>query len=205
MGRGNAVVKLANGRTPEKWAEIIRGKWQENVKSIFEVGLMLETSREELGAPAFWKMVRDELKWSKGTVSKLMTVADDDKLAEVSHGKLPASWPMLYQLTLLSPDEFETGLASGIIHADMERKDIALLKPPKPKPEKPASPANKNKPKSLLPRKESLVNEAFLLISTDLYDMPLQDQEETISELRLMLDQLEETVRFNRATKEAAE
>jgi hypothetical protein len=204
MGRSSSAVRLVNGRTPEQWAEIIRGKWQENVKSIFETALYLETAREELG-PAFWAMVRDELKWSKGTASKLLTIASDDKLAGVSHAKLPASWDTLYNLACLTPDQFETGIESGIIHAGMERKDIAQLKPPKPKPDKPApTAAPKKKPQSLLPRKESLINEAFLLISTDLYEMPLEDQEDVLSELRLMIDQLEETVKFNREKQGAA-
>lgn len=38
------VSKLVNARTIEQRAEIIREAWQDNVKSIFEVTLMLETA-----------------------------------------------------------------------------------------------------------------------------------------------------------------
>src|SRR4051794_4681034 len=83
-------------------------------------------------------MVREQLKFDKGTVSKLMAVASDPRLLEVAPGQLPANWTILYALTRLTDEQFDKGIESGVIHAGMERKDIALLKPPKEKPLPPA-------------------------------------------------------------------
>jgi hypothetical protein len=104
------------------------------VKGIFDVGLMLCNAREELGPAAFWVMVREQLKYSKGSSSKLMSIVSDPRLLEVSPVKLPADWGTLYALTRLTDEQFDKGIESGVIHAGMERKDIALLKPPKEKP-----------------------------------------------------------------------
>lgn len=94
---------------------------------------MLEAAREELGAAKFATMVRDNLKWHKGTVSKLTIIADNKKLREVAPGQLPANWTILYELTKLTDEQFQTGIDTGVIHAGMERKDISALRPKAPK------------------------------------------------------------------------
>jgi hypothetical protein len=85
-------------------------------------------------------MVRQELKWSKTTGHRLISIAQDDRLAEVAHVLLPPSWGTLYQLTRLTDEQFQAGLDSGVIHAGMERKDVAKLKPKKEKPSREAAP-----------------------------------------------------------------
>jgi hypothetical protein len=134
-----------NSRSPEQWAELIRSRWQQNVKDIFETALMLETAREELGASEFRLMAEGELKFSKSMVSQLIAIADDDRLADVHHGKLPASWRTLYELTRLTNEQFAAGLESGVIHSGMQRKDIAQLKPKKEKPAPPPEPELKGR------------------------------------------------------------
>jgi len=62
----------------------------------------------------FATMIRDELGYSKSTVSKLIAIAGDEKLREVSHAKLPASWDTLYALKLLTPAQFEKGIETGV-------------------------------------------------------------------------------------------
>jgi hypothetical protein len=54
---------------------------------------------------------------------------------DVDISTLPASWGTLYALTRLKDEQFQRGLEGGIIHAGMQGKDVALLKPPKEKPE----------------------------------------------------------------------
>jgi hypothetical protein len=127
-----ASIQLVNTRSPQEFAEIIQSRWQDRVKNILEVCMWLETAREELGPSKFSAMVRDDLKWSKSMASQLLAIGRDGRLVEVQHVKLPPSWGTLYQLTRLTDEEFERGIDSGIIHAGMERKDVRLLKPPKP-------------------------------------------------------------------------
>lgn len=186
MTRSATVHRISNSRTIEHWAEIIRSKWQDNVKSIFAVALDIETSHEELG-PAMWlKMMRDELKWSKQTGYKLLAIARDDKLAEVAHERLPASWQTLFELTRLTPEQFETGLSAGIIHAGMERKDIAQLKPPKPKPAKSAEPELHGR--ELVERRTMEARQTLVAM---LRPMTPEEQGEFLALLRLQLDDIE--------------
>ena len=127
-------MRLAGRRTPEQWANLIRSKWQDNVRGIFDVGLLLFNSREELKAPAFWTMVREKLGYAESTVRQLILVGTNSRLLDVGMPTLPPSWYTLYALTRLTDEQFDHGIESGVIHAGMERKDIALLKPPKEKP-----------------------------------------------------------------------
>ena len=134
MGK-RASVRLVNTQSISEWAERIRGVWQDNVTSIFELGKLLEQARAELGAAEFAIMIRDELKYSQSMVSRLMIIADNDKLLDYAHAhKLPPCWYTLYELTKLTHEQFESGVKSGVVHAGMERKDIKTLKPEKPKP-----------------------------------------------------------------------
>jgi len=136
--RSGKMAALPNKRTPQDFAEIIRPKWQANVANILQVCMWLETAKNELGPAGFVKLYRDELRWNKPMISKLLKIASDERVNDadlVSPGKLPAAWTMLYELCRLTDEQFHHGLDTGIIHAGMERKDIKELKPPKPKTE----------------------------------------------------------------------
>jgi hypothetical protein len=89
-----SIPRIVNARTPEEWAVRIREKWQDSVAGIFAVGLELGNAREELGTAEFWKMVEDKnlLGFGRGSVGKLMKIAADTRLLEVSEKKLPANW-----------------------------------------------------------------------------------------------------------------
>lgn len=191
----NTAMKLVNSRTPEQWAETIRAKWQDNVGSIFEVALMLETAKEELQS-GFGKMVRDNLKWSPPMVSMMLTIAGDHKLADVQHAELPASWMTLYALAKLTDEQFENGMKSGVIHPGMQRKDIAQLKPPKEK----RSPAPGTKiRKSALPRDEVVEEEVYSLVVSVIHEMDEEHCIDFFERMRGMLDQLERTAKANRS------
>ena len=187
MGKG--AIRLVNTRTPEQWAAVIRTKWQENVDSIFETAMMLETAHEELGPAGFQKMLRDDLQWSKSMASRLMAIAADNKLAEVSHVKLLASWSTLYALTRLTDEQFADGIESGVVHAGMERKDIRALKP-----------AKETKPKSA-PNKPALRGQELVEVETmkarstivsSMREMTPEEQLDFLALLRFQLDDLEE-------------
>ena len=107
MSKRASIPRIGNARTPEEWAERIRGKWQNNVESIFAVGLELSNSREELGTAEFWKMVRDELKYAKSTVLQLIKIGTDAGLREGDASLLPPHWGTLQALTRLTDEEFE--------------------------------------------------------------------------------------------------
>jgi hypothetical protein len=177
---------MVNARTAEQWAEIIQAQWQDSVKGIMDVGLSLHNAHEELGAAEFQKMVREKLNFSKGTVSALKRVGTDPKLMEVLHAKLPASWVTLYALARLTDEQFQRGLDTGVIHAGMERKDVALLKPPKDEPRPKTEPALTGR--ELIERRTL---ETRKLIVTVLHELNPSEQLEFIALLRFQLDDLE--------------
>jgi hypothetical protein len=70
-------------------------------------------------------MVESDLPFNRHTAHKLMQIAGDKRLTNVSHGKLlPPSWTSFYELTKLDDDTFDQKLRDGTIHAGMQRKDV---------------------------------------------------------------------------------
>lgn len=190
-------MNIPNRRTVEWWAQAIAEKWQENVSSIFDVARMLETARAELSTPEWVELYKDRLKVGKAMASKLISIAEDEhgNLSEVSYRKLPPSWPTLYQLAKLTPEQFQVGMESGIIHAGMEQKDIAQLKPKKEKSPKPTAPAaSPTLPKSTLPLDEVIEVEVERLLVSNLPDIDDARRSEFFGRLRSLIDHLEDVI-----------
>ena len=89
------------------------------------------------GSPHWLRLIAS-LPFDVSTAQRLVKIGSPDaqKLFEVAHGPpqevLPPSWRTLYELTKLSREQFEDGLAAGIIRPDRERKDVAtILRKPK--------------------------------------------------------------------------
>jgi len=179
-------LRIVNARTAEQWAEIILSKWQDSVTGVMETGLHLHNSKEELESVAFWQMVGERLRFAKSTVYQLIKVGTDPRLMECDVSHLPASWGILHRLTGLTDEQFQHGIDSGIIHAGMERKDVALLKPPKDKP--PAEPPLTGR--ELIERRTL---EARKYIVATLRALNPDEQLEFIGLLRFQLDDLETT------------
>jgi hypothetical protein len=117
--------------TPEVWAEEITAAWQNQVEDIFKVGDLLVSAQEAL-RPGDWKaMVKARLPFNRQTAFKLQKIARDQRL-RVSHGKLPAHWATLYELTRLTDAQFGAGVSSGAINARMQRNDIKALRGDQP-------------------------------------------------------------------------
>jgi hypothetical protein len=113
------------------------------VPSIFEVGALLESAKLDLiakvGHGEWIKMIKEDLPFTRQTTNKLMKVAACEHLRNDAHVRhLPANWGTLYELTKLTPEQFEDGIKSGAIHPKMQRKDVMTLRgiEPKPKPRK---------------------------------------------------------------------
>jgi hypothetical protein len=71
-------------------------------------------------------MVESDLPFNRHTAHKLMQIAGDKRLTNVSQGKhLPASWTTLYELTKLDDATFDQKLRDGSINPEMRRKDVA--------------------------------------------------------------------------------
>lgn len=182
-----APLRMVNARTAEQWAEIIRGQWQDGVTGIMNVGLSLNNSREELGKRIFTKMVREDLRYATSTVRQLIQIGTDTRLMDVAMATLPASWRTLYALSTLTDEQFQRGLDSGVIHAGMERKDVAQLKPPKEPRALKTEPALQGR--ELIERRTLETRKQIVSVLRELDGA--EQQLEFIALLRLQLDDLE--------------
>jgi Protein of unknown function (DUF3102) len=111
-----------------QWATRISAEWQKSVESIIETGRLLLASKADAKMQhGEWRtMVESDLPFNRHTAHKLMQIAGDKRLANVSPGKhLPPSWTTLYELTKLDDDTFDQKLRDGSINPKMRRKDVA--------------------------------------------------------------------------------
>lgn len=125
---------LPNVLSPDKWARRIATAWQKQVPSIFEVAALLESAQAELRKADFSKMVRNHLPFGRSTATKLIAIAKCDHLRNSEHvPHLPANWGTLFELTLLTEEQFQRGIASHKISLKTQRKDVKALRGDQPK------------------------------------------------------------------------
>jgi hypothetical protein len=112
-----------------KWAKRITEAWQKQVPSIFETGSLLESAKAELRRGDWMKMIKSDLPFSQSTANKLMKIAACDHLRNSDHGpSLPAHWRTLFELTLLTAEQFKHANQTGAINPKMQRKDTRALR-----------------------------------------------------------------------------
>jgi N6-adenosine-specific RNA methylase IME4 len=111
-----------------RWAARITATWRQAFESIIETGRLLIAAKVDLPHGAFLDMIKADLPFGPSTVQRLMVVARDERLSNTAHGQfLPPSWRTLYELTKLPDEELQARIADGTIHADMQRRDIAVV------------------------------------------------------------------------------
>ena len=111
-----------------QWAGHIAAAWQKSVDSIIETGRLLLAAKADpkMQHGEWGTMVESDLSFNRHTAHKLMQIAGDKRLTNVSQGKhLPPSWTTLYELTKLDDDTLKRKLRDGTIHPGMRRKDVA--------------------------------------------------------------------------------
>ena len=120
-----AAMQPPNGDSASAWAMRINACWQASVKAIIEVGRLLSEAKQALAHGEFGAMIDSELPFSARTAQMLMAIAADFRLTNTKHvSYLPASWGTLYELTKLTDEQFEKGIAEKIIRPDMERREV---------------------------------------------------------------------------------
>jgi hypothetical protein len=127
-------VKLAVGTGRKAHAARINEAWSKGVEAIVETGMRIIDAREALEHGEYIAMVTEDLHCSRATAFKLVAIASNKTLTNVSHAKhLPAKSETLYQLTVVANKGFdlEAAVESGTIHPRMERKDVIELLPPR--------------------------------------------------------------------------
>lgn len=115
------------GKMTVQWASRIRAAWQGIGDAMLAIGRLLVQAKEELPHGEFGRMIEQELPFGPDTAQRLMVLARDPRIT--AHARqLPASWMTRFELTYLSDEEFEDGIAEGVINPRMERKDATALR-----------------------------------------------------------------------------
>jgi Transcriptional activator, adenine-specific DNA methyltransferase len=131
-------IIAAGAWSPRQWAFYVRETWEECGKAALATGhRLLEAERSlvqsEHGNPGIMEMYAT-LEMSPRTGQMLKTVARHHLINglltnNANHGSpLPASWRTLSELATLTDEQFEWGLETRRIRADMERKDVRDIK-----------------------------------------------------------------------------
>ena len=125
-------MKLAVITGRKEHAARINEAWQKGVDAVIETGLRIIDAREGLEHGEYIAMVENDLHFKRAMAFKLVAIASNKVLSNVSHGKhLPTAWTVLYDLSAVGNKGFdlEAGIEGGTIHPRMERKDVKALLP----------------------------------------------------------------------------
>ena len=113
----------------EKWAKRITEAWQKQLPYIFEVASLLESAKAELRHGDWANMIKADLPFGQSMANKLMKIGACDHLRNSEHvPHLPTHWGTLFELTLLTTEQFEHGITTGAINSKMQRKDVRALR-----------------------------------------------------------------------------
>jgi hypothetical protein len=133
--RANSRTMHPNKERPverKEHAARINEAWQQGVEAIIKTGQRIIDAREGLAPGEYLAMVERDLHFKRAMAFKLVAIASNKILADVSHGKhLPIAWTTLYELSAVANKglDLEAAIESGAIHPRMERKEVRALLP----------------------------------------------------------------------------
>lgn len=108
------------------WGDRIAAAWRKTVEGFLEAGRLIAEAKAALPHGEFLAMIEHDLPFKPSTAQRLMKIAADKRLSNAAHVQLlPPHWGTLYELTKLDDKRFEQKLASGQIHPEMLRRDVA--------------------------------------------------------------------------------
>jgi hypothetical protein len=184
-----SVAVLRNQLPREKWAKRIAVAWQKQVPSIFEVGALLEAAKAELKHGEWMALVKEELPFGQSTANKLMKIFGCEHMNSDHAPNLPVHWMTLHDLALLTPAQFEAGIASGAINPKMQRKDVKALRG-----DEQVTKIKKEKvPSAIGPLDRCPMTVRRIVLDT-INDMDPAQWDELLAELRGELDDIEKII-----------
>jgi hypothetical protein len=112
-----------------RYVEVITNEWSAAcsgmLKAIFRIGEELIKAKAELEHGQFLAMIESELPFGRLTAWRFMTIARDERLANVSTLKhLPPHWNTLHQITRLDDQQFERLLNNGTIPPEVTYAEV---------------------------------------------------------------------------------
>jgi len=113
-------------------AHEITAAWKRGIADMIEsyraTGQLLIKAKEKLPHGEFLKMIKTDLPFGSGTAQRLMAIARDEKFANAARVQhLPPNWSTMYQLTKLTPEEFDRAAKEGKIHKNLTRMGAEYL------------------------------------------------------------------------------
>jgi hypothetical protein len=129
------MTKLAVITGRKEHAAHINEAWQRGVDAVIETGMRIIDARDGLEHGEYIAMVENDLHFKRAMAFKLVAIASNKALSNVSHGKhLPTAWTTLYELAAVANKglDLEAAIERGAVHPRMERKDVKALLPRPP-------------------------------------------------------------------------
>jgi hypothetical protein len=120
------TLETVPAAAPETYLERIQASWQKRTSSIFAVAEACNEANKQLSGKAKKKLY-EALPFSKATFVKLAQIGGDERLPPIAQ-KLPASFSIIYEITLLSDEEFERAVMSDTVHPKVRRSEIIELR-----------------------------------------------------------------------------
>jgi hypothetical protein len=132
-GKGSAMTHALleqEFQSAKDWSSAITTAWQRSVVSIIEAGRLLIAAKAALPHGDWGDMIKSKLPFKQSTVNKLMAIARHPLLTKSELiPKLPASWGVLHELSLLPASNLKAALKQGIINPRVERREVRALRP----------------------------------------------------------------------------
>jgi hypothetical protein len=123
-----SAAEAATLASHEDFVHRIQTTWQKRTSSIFAVAEACHEANKQLNKKQKTKLY-ETLPFSKPTFIKLSQIGGDSRIPGIAD-RLPASFSIIYEITLLSTEELELAVASGTIHPKIQRADIIKLRAP---------------------------------------------------------------------------
>lgn len=107
------------------FADAIGRKFYETTDAVFEVADLCAEAMEKLG-PSDRQRLVGLVRFSKGTISKMVRISQDERLrTDTVRKHLPSNYTTLYEISHLSDAKLAAAIADGVIRPDMRRADLA--------------------------------------------------------------------------------
>lgn len=201
MHKTAEVIPLGNAMSQQKWIDRITAAWREQLPSIFETGNLLEASKLELAHGLYMEMIREKLPFGQSTANKLVAISCNDNLRDTNSEpvpNLPVHWGILYELTLLTAEQFAEGIKTRAINPKMQRKDVKVLRGIEPK----------KKDKQTIPPLPKSLSRCLAHVRRTIWEswqeIPPEEKSCLFAELRAELDDLERKINENNAARQSS-
>ncbi len=130
---------FSDGMAVKTFVDQINAVWRRGAGDFIACGNLLVEAKTELQRDVYNTMLK-KLHFDASVAKKLICIANKSLLGAHVH-LLPPSWSTIYELSKLTDKVLRDGLADGMIHPGMQRKDAVALRKPDARPVKPANTA----------------------------------------------------------------